>query len=159
MEMIEIFFDTSILKEKSIKDYSMFTFGRNYLEFIDFINTNDLSDKCHINVTEIVMKELKCQICEKFEEDDSNYRELLSKFRVFYGIDEPEKVKDFETGLDRRINDYLEQEKINMVLIPKDFRSVYAGILEKVKSGEVSEERIEASVARILEAKIKLMEK
>ncbi len=120
MEMIEIFFDTSILKEKSIKDYSMFTFGRNYLEFIDFINTNDLSDKCHINVTEIVMKELKCQICEKFEEDDSNYRELLSKFRVFYGIDEPEKVKDFETGLDRRINDYLEQEKINMVLIPKE---------------------------------------
>ncbi len=47
----------------------------------------------------------------------------------------------------------------DMVLIPKDFRSVYAGILEKVKSGEVSEERIEASVARILEAKIKLMEK
>lgn len=120
MEMIEIFFDTSILKEKGIKDYSVFTFGKNYLEFIDFINTNDLSDKCHINVTEIVMKELKCQICERFEEDDNSYRELLSKFRVFYGIDEPEKVKDFEIGLDRRMNDYIEQEKINVVLIPKE---------------------------------------
>lgn len=47
----------------------------------------------------------------------------------------------------------------DMVLIPKDFPAVYAGLLEKVKSGEILEKRIEESVSRILKAKMKLMER
>ena len=56
MENLEIFFDTNILREKSVHDYSTFRFGNNYSDFVDFLNSNDLADKCHINITEIVLE-------------------------------------------------------------------------------------------------------
>lgn len=59
MEIIEIFFDTNILRNKNHQDYSKFEFGSEYSNFIDFINSKDLIETCHINVAEIVIEELK----------------------------------------------------------------------------------------------------
>lgn len=129
MENLEIFFDTNILREKSVHDYSTFRFGNNYSDFVDFLNSNDLADKCHINITEIVLEELKKQMCECFEEDNKKHKELVSKFRVFYNIEEPED-RDFTQELNKNITTYIEQEGINLVLIPKD-RSVFNKIIER----------------------------
>lgn len=44
----------------------------------------------------------------------------------------------------------------DMVLMPADFKSAYAGVLEAVQNGRISEERIDESVSRILEKKQEL---
>ena len=61
METIEIFFDTNFLRNRNYQDYSKFQFGSEYSNFIDFISSKDLIESCHINVTEIVLEELKKQ--------------------------------------------------------------------------------------------------
>ena len=38
--------------------------------------------------------------------------------------------------------------------MPKDFKAAYAGVLEAVRSGEISEERINTSLVRIVKAKL-----
>lgn len=45
---------------------------------------------------------------------------------------------------------------IDMILCPADFNSAYNGVLNAVKSGEISEKRINESIARILTVKNKL---
>lgn len=45
---------------------------------------------------------------------------------------------------------------IDMILSPSDFNAAYKGVLNAVKSGEISEERINESVARILTVKYKM---
>ena len=42
---------------------------------------------------------------------------------------------------------------VDMLLMPEDFQSAYRGVLSAVESGTISEERIDASVRRILEVK------
>ena len=43
----------------------------------------------------------------------------------------------------------------DIILMPADFKEAFDGVMEAVESGAISEERIEESVRRILEAKIK----
>lgn len=45
---------------------------------------------------------------------------------------------------------------VDMLLMPEDFELAYKGIIEAVQNGEISEDRINNSVKRILKAKIKL---
>ena len=40
-----------------------------------------------------------------------------------------------------------------MILMPEDFPSAYQGILDAVKSGVITQERLEESLRRILERK------
>ena len=42
----------------------------------------------------------------------------------------------------------------DMILMPEDLKSAWEGILEAVESGTIPEERIDASVRRILRAKL-----
>lgn len=44
----------------------------------------------------------------------------------------------------------------DMLLMPSDFNSAYQGVLEAVENGEISEDRIDASVRRILRVKLRL---
>ena len=44
----------------------------------------------------------------------------------------------------------------DMLLMPSDFNSAYQGVLEAVENGEISEDRIDASVRRILRVKLQL---
>lgn len=41
----------------------------------------------------------------------------------------------------------------DMILMPEDFPSAYQGILDAVKSGVITQERLEESLRRILERK------
>ena len=45
---------------------------------------------------------------------------------------------------------------VDIILMPQDFKKAYQAVLEAVKQGEISEERIDESVRRILEIKFKL---
>lgn len=42
---------------------------------------------------------------------------------------------------------------VDIILMPEDFQSAYKGVVEAVESGEISEERINESVARIIKLK------
>ena len=44
----------------------------------------------------------------------------------------------------------------HIVLMPQDFKVSVEGVLEAVKNGEISEERIDESVLRIIQKKIKM---
>lgn len=48
------------------------------------------------------------------------------------------------------------QAGADMILMPEDFELAYNGVLEAVKSGEISEERLNESVARIIEIKLQM---
>ena len=41
----------------------------------------------------------------------------------------------------------------DMILMPEDFKAAYNGVLSAVKSGEISEDRLNESVARIVRVK------
>ena len=45
---------------------------------------------------------------------------------------------------------------VDIILMPEDFHQAYNGVLEAVRSGEISEDRIDKSVARILKVKQEL---
>ena len=45
-----------------------------------------------------------------------------------------------------------------MLLMPADFNVAYQGVLAAVQSGEISEERIDESVEKILKTKIGMLE-
>ena len=57
---------------------------------------------------------------------------------------------------DRRIGVEVLLAGADLILMPADFPQAYEGILEAVKSGELSEERIDESVVRIVCAKLAL---
>ena len=42
----------------------------------------------------------------------------------------------------------------DIILMPEDFKEAYEGVLEAVRSGEISEERINTSLVRIVKAKL-----
>lgn len=46
------------------------------------------------------------------------------------------------------------QAGADMILMPENFQKAYDGVLEAVKSGEISEERLDESVVRIVEVKL-----
>lgn len=129
MNVTEIFLDTSIIKIKHVEDYSNIIFGKNYSDFIDFINTNGIGDTCKINVAEIVVEEFKKQIYDNFTEDETNLKNYINKFRVYYGLSLPD-AKDFKKSLNDQIREYIEAENINIVLTPKE-RSIWNKIINK----------------------------
>ena len=48
------------------------------------------------------------------------------------------------------------QAGIDVILMPSDFYSAYQGILDAVQAGTLTEERLDESVERIIELKLKL---
>lgn len=48
------------------------------------------------------------------------------------------------------------QAGVDIVLMPQDFKASVEGVLEAVKNGEISEERIDESVLRIIQKKMKM---
>ena len=45
---------------------------------------------------------------------------------------------------------------VDMILMPEDYRQAYTGVLNAVKSGKITEERIDASVYRIVKLKLQI---
>ena len=48
---------------------------------------------------------------------------------------------------------------VDLVLMPEDFKEAYAGVIEAVKDGTLSMERVDESLARILKVKLQIMER
>ena len=48
------------------------------------------------------------------------------------------------------------QAGVDIILMPEDFHKAYEGVLSAVNSGEISEERLNESVRRILEVKLEM---
>ena len=46
---------------------------------------------------------------------------------------------------------------VDVILMPQDFHQAMEGALAAVENGEISEERIDASVRRILEVKLRMI--
>ena len=46
----------------------------------------------------------------------------------------------------------------DMILMPEDFEAAYQGVLDAIESGELSEERMDESLRRVLNAKVRLMD-
>ena len=115
MDYIEVFFDTCILRTKNI--YSEFCFSSKYTDFVDFLGSNDLMDKCKLNFSRIVLKELSKQIVENYENDYENLCQILEKFRSIsdWSI---EIEKNFIANIDEHIEHYIKNEKGNIIDIP-----------------------------------------
>lgn len=45
---------------------------------------------------------------------------------------------------------------VDIILMPEDFQQAYAGIIDAVESGEITQERIDASVSRIVRLKLEM---
>lgn len=129
MNVTEIFLDTSIIRIKNVEDYSNIIFGKNYSDFIDFINTNGISDTCKINIAEIVVEEFKKQIYDCFKNEEADLKRYINKFRVYYGLFLPD-TKEFKKDLDDQMRKYLEIENINIILTPKE-RVIWNKIIQK----------------------------
>ena len=48
------------------------------------------------------------------------------------------------------------QAGADMILTPQDFQKAYKGVVDAVKSGEISEERLDESVSRIVRLKLEM---
>lgn len=51
------------------------------------------------------------------------------------------------------------QAGADMILMPENFTEAYNGILQAVQSGQITQERLDTSVLRILETKLEKFEK
>ena len=123
MDYIEIFFDTCILRTKN--NYSEFSLGLQYTSFVDFLGTHDLIDKCRLNFSRIVLKELSKQITESYEKD----LEILKRFK---SINEKtiEIEHNYIENIDKEIEDYIKNEKGNIIEIPTSTES-YKKIIDR----------------------------
>ena len=103
MDYIEILFDTCILRTKG--NYTEFSFGSKYIDFVDFLGANDLIDKCKLNFCRIVLIELSKQIVESYQKDLN----IIEKFKSIT----PEKIKSEEeyiANIDERIDEFIKNE-------------------------------------------------
>ena len=48
------------------------------------------------------------------------------------------------------------QAGVDLLLMPADFNSAYNGIISAVKTGKITEERLDESVVRIIQAKLRV---
>ncbi len=128
MKFVEIFFDTCIIK--SSNNYSEVNFGSNYSDFVDFLGSNDLIDKCKLNVCRIVLREYSKQIIESFSKD----KETLKKFRSIN--DDSIKIEnDFISNIDVKIDEYIKNENLHIIEIPMSSKS-YSKIIDRAINKE-----------------------
>ncbi|MDD4282650.1 MAG: PIN domain-containing protein [Bacilli bacterium] len=118
MELIEIFFDTNILKERKITDYSCFEFCESYSNFMDFLGTHDLIEQYKICVSEIVIEELKKQREDSYADNIQQFNNMIDSFETLHNVKKIQKT-DYNTYIDGEIKKYIELEKITKVDIPR----------------------------------------
>ncbi len=126
-------------------------------ELIPFQNAEkdgaDFVMVAHISLPEVLSDDTPCSLSDQMITDilrkDCGYHGLvitdalnMGAITQAYGADQA-AVMAVKAGAD-------------MVLMPQNFKTAYAALLEAVKNGEIKEEQIDASVTRILKAKLKL---
>ncbi len=118
MELTEIFFDTNFLRRKNIDDFSVFHFGNQVEDFIDFLGTNDVVDYYKINISEITTEELKKQINDKYKEELLKLNDSYNKFKNVHNIKfNVDENLQYDELLEKLMREYFEFYNINIVEI------------------------------------------
>ena len=111
----------------------------------------DLVMVAHISAPNIVGDDTPCSLSEKMItgilRTDLGYDGLVITDAMNMGA----IAKNYDSGIAAKM---AVKAGVDMILMPNDFQAAYSGLYTAVRSGEISEERIDESVRRILTAKI-----
>ena len=111
----------------------------------------DLVMVAHISAPTIVGDDTPCSLSEKMItgilRTDLGYDGLVITDAMNMGA----IAKNYDSGIAAKM---AVKAGVDMILMPNDFQAAYSGLYTAVRSGEISEERIDESVRRILTAKI-----
>ena len=112
----------------------------------------DLVMVAHISAPNVVGDDTPCSLSEKMItgilRTDLGYDGLVITDAMNMGA----IAKNYDSGIAAKM---AVKAGVDMVLMPSDFQAAYSGLYTAVRSGEISEERIDESVRRILTAKVK----
>lgn len=112
----------------------------------------DLVMVAHISAPNVVGDDTPCSLSEKMItgilRTDLGYDGLVITDAMNMGA----IAKNYDSGIAAKM---AVKAGVDMVLMPNDFHAAYSGLYTAVRSGEISEERIDESVRRILTAKVK----
>lgn len=107
----------------------------------------------HISVPEVTGSDVPASLSEKVVtdvlRDEMQYKGLIITDAMNMGAianqysSSEAAVKAIQAGVD-------------LILMPKDFKAAYQGVLQAVQNGTISEERIDASVTRIVTKKLEM---
>lgn len=112
----------------------------------------DLVMVAHISAPNVVGDDTPCSLSEKMItgilRTNLGYDGLVITDAMNMGA----IAKNYDSGIAAKM---AVKAGADMVLMPSDFQAAYSGLYTAVRSGEISEERIDESVRRILTAKVK----
>ena len=111
----------------------------------------DLVMVAHISAPNVVGDDTPCSLSEKMItgilRTDLGYDGLVITDAMNMGA----IAKNYDSGIAAKM---AVKAGADIILMPSDFQAAYSGLYTAVRSGEISEERIDESVRRILTAKI-----
>lgn len=144
MEITNVILDTNLLYEygkNEVKNYREFELSSNFDSIVNFLETNDLSDKYKVWVPEIVFMELEKQRKEKYKVSIDNIKKEFEKIKNFKDVELKLPKIRYEEEIKQYIINYIKNYKINVLKIARD-RQLFSKILgrcvnkEKPFSGE-----------------------
>ena len=144
MEITNVILDTNLLyknKKNEVKNYREFELSSNFDSIVNFLETNDLSDKYKVWVPEIVFMELEKQRKEKYKVSIDNIKKEFEKIKNFKDVELKLPKIRYEKEIKQYIINYIKNYKINVLKIARDGQ-VFSKILgrcvnkEKPFSGE-----------------------
>lgn len=144
MEITNVILDTNLLYEygkNEVKNYREFELSSNFDSIVNFLETNDLSDKYKVWVPEIVFMELEKQRKEKYKVSIDNIKKEFEKIKNFKDVEVKLPKIRYEEEIKQYIINYIKNYKINVLKIARDgqlFSKILGRCVNKEKpfSGE-----------------------
>lgn len=144
MEITNVILDTNLLYEygkNEVKNYREFELSSNFDSIVNFLETNDLSDKYKVWVPEIVFMELEKQRKEKYKVSIDNIKKEFEKIKNFKDVELKLPKIRYEEEIKQYIINYIKNYKINVLKIARDgqlFSKILGRCVNKEKpfSGE-----------------------
>lgn len=107
-----VFIDTNAIEGRhdgALMFLSKIAVSNGYNKFKQFVNDTDLQDKIHINISEIVLNEIKRHMIDCFKAQRSSFIDVMTKHKVTFGdildvsydfgITDEKQYEDFVNGL------------------------------------------------------------
>ena len=111
----------------------------------------DIVMAAHISVPKVTGNDLPCTLSKKMItevlRDDLGYEGII----ITDALDMGAITQNYDSA---KASVMTLDAGVDMLLMPQDFKQAAQGILEAVKGGEISEERINESLRRIIKAKL-----
>ena len=122
MEITNVILDTNLLYEygkNEVKNYREFELSSNFDSIVNFLETNDISDKYKVWVPEIVFMELEKQRKEKYKVSIDNIKKEFEKIKDFKDVELKLPTICYEEEIKQCIMKYIRNNKINVLKIAK----------------------------------------